>query len=72
MSYRSWSTLLRLQTNFFFVVLHGVTDSEIRLISIDVGGYGKQSDVGTFSGYILYHFFKSTLAKPAVFEGSGT
>jgi len=75
MSYKSWITVLRLQTNFFSVVLQVVTDTEIRYILIDVGAYGKQSDGGTFSGSILYHFledFISTLAKPAVFEESGT
>ena len=75
MSYKSWITVLRLQTNFFSVVLQVVTDTEIRYILIDVGAYGKQSDGGTFSSSNLYHFledFKSTLAKPTVFEESGT
>jgi len=75
MSYKSWITVLRLQTNFFSVVLHGATDSESRSIFIDVGAYVKQRDDGTFSGSILCHFledFESTLAKPAVFEESGT
>ena len=37
----------------FSVVLHGVTDTEIRFILIDVGAYVKQSDGGTFSGFIV-------------------
>ena len=72
---QNWITLLRLQTNFFSLVLHGVADSESRSIFIDVVAYGKQSDGGTFCGSIVYHFledFESTFAKPAIFEGSGT
>ena len=55
--------------------LQVVTDTESRFIFIDVGGYVKQSDGSTFSGFIVYHFLedlKSTLAKPSIFEGSGT
>ena len=76
MSYKSWVTVLQLQTIFFFpVVLQGVADYESRFIFIDIGAYGKQSDGGTFSASTLYHSledFESTLPKPASFEGSGT
>ena len=68
-------TVSQLQPNLFYVALQGVADSENRFIFTDVGAYGKQSDGGTFSGFIFYHFledFKYTLAKPVVFEGSGT
>jgi len=34
---------------FFPLLLQGVADSESRLIFIDIGAYGKQSDGGTFS-----------------------
>jgi len=40
-----------------------------------MGAYGKQSDGGTFSASILYHFLEdseSILPKPESFEGSGT
>jgi len=60
---------------FFPLVLQGVADSESRLIFIDIGAYGKQSDGGTFSASTLCHFledFESTLPKPTSFEGSGT
>jgi len=60
--------------NFFSVILQGVADSESRLIFIDIGPYGKQSDGGTFSASTLCHFLEnseSTLPKPARFEGSG-
>lgn len=33
---------------YFSVVLQGVADANYKLISIDVGGFGKQSDGGTF------------------------
>jgi len=71
MSYKSWITVLRLQT-IFSVVSQDVADSESRL---DIGGYGQQSYGGTFTGSTLYHFLEdleSTLPKPASFEGSGT
>jgi len=61
--------------NFFPRSITSVADSEGRFIFIDVGAYAKQSDGGTFSGSIWYHFlkdFESTLPKPASFEGSGT
>ena len=75
MSYKSWITALQSQKNLFSVVLQGVLDSESRLIFIDVGAFGKQSDGGTFSGSTLHHLLEdleSTLPKPARFEGSGT
>ena len=73
MSYKSRVTVLQLQ--FFPVVLQGVSDSESKLISVDIDAYGKQSDGATFSASTLYHFLEdceSTLPKPASFEGSGT
>ena len=39
---------------FFSVVLQGVVDAKYKFISIDVGGYGKQSDGGTFHASKLY------------------
>jgi len=57
----------------FFVVSQCITDSESRFIFIGIGGYGTQSDGGTFSASTLYYFmenFESTLPKPESFEGS--
>ena len=73
MSYKSWITVLQLQT--FFILLQDVADSESRFFLIDIGVYGKQSDSGTFSASTLYHLLEdleSTLSKPANCEGSGT
>ena len=66
MSYKCWVTILQLQIIFFFSPrsITSVADSECRVIFIDVGAYGKQSDGGTFSDSIWYHFlkdFESTL-----------
>lgn len=74
MYYKSWITVLQLQT-FFSIVLQGVADSESRFISIDIGAFGKQRDGGKFSGSTLFHFLedlKSTLTMPENFEGIGT
>ncbi|XP_046865511.1 protein ALP1-like [Drosophila willistoni] len=39
---------------FFSVVLQGVADSNCKFIAIEVGGYGKQSDGGTFNASQFY------------------
>ncbi|KAK3795995.1 hypothetical protein RRG08_035172 [Elysia crispata] len=39
---------------FFSVTLQGVSDANYRFINIDVGGYGKQSDGGTFQASEFY------------------
>lgn len=43
---------------YFSVVLQGVVDAQYRFIVIDVGGYGKQSDGGTFQASDFYHALK--------------
>jgi hypothetical protein len=57
----------------FFVVSQCIANSESGFIFIGIGGYGKQSDGGTFSAFTLYYFiqnFESTLPKPESFEES--
>lgn len=45
--------------NFYSVVLQAVADGNYKFITIDVGGYGKQSDGGTFRSSSLYHLLQS-------------
>lgn len=40
--------------NYFSIVLQAVVDAHYKFIIIDVGGYGKQSDGGTFRASELY------------------
>ncbi|CAH2010848.1 unnamed protein product [Acanthoscelides obtectus] len=40
--------------HYFSIVLQGVCDANYKLLVIDVGGYGKQSDGGTFQSSNLY------------------
>jgi len=68
MSYKSWITVLQLQTFFYSIT------SRRRFIFIDTGANGKQSDGGTIFGSTLYHFlenFESAFKRPASFGGSG-
>ncbi|GFS11487.1 protein ANTAGONIST OF LIKE HETEROCHROMATIN PROTEIN 1 [Elysia marginata] len=54
---------------FFSVILQGVSDAKYRFINIDVGGYGKQSDGGTFHASELYRALtdgKINLPRPSV------
>lgn len=45
--------------NFFSIVLQTVADHRCRFIFVDVGGYGKQSDGGTFSASSLSTFLEN-------------
>ena len=59
--------------HFFSIVLQAVADYNCRFTFIDVGGYGKQSDGGTFSASALYKFLENhekTLPPPACLPGS--
>lgn len=43
---------------FFFIVWQGVTDANYQFIAVDIGGYGKQSDGGTFQASDLYDLLR--------------
>lgn len=45
--------------HFFSIVLQGVADAHCRFVAIEVGGYGKQSDGGTFRNSSLFHLMES-------------
>lgn len=47
--------------NFFSVVLQAVADANYKFITINVGGYGKQSDGGTFRCSILFHLINTNI-----------
>lgn len=59
--------------HYFSIVLQGVADSDCKFIFIDVDGYGKQSDVGTFAESQTFQFlenYEKNLPTPCSFEGS--
>ncbi|XP_053691921.1 uncharacterized protein LOC128740406 [Sabethes cyaneus] len=43
----------------FSLVLQGVADAKCKFICVEVGGYGKQSDGGTFNASALYQLIKT-------------
>ena len=45
--------------HFFSIVLQAVADANCKFIAIEVGGYGKQSDGGTFRNSSLFHLMES-------------
>lgn len=45
--------------HFFSIVLQGIADANCKFITIEVGGYGKQSDGGTFSSSEIYKLLKN-------------
>lgn len=45
--------------HFFSIVLQGISDANCKFIAIEVGGYGKQSDGGTFSSSQIYKLLKT-------------
>lgn len=56
----------------FSIVLQAVADHRCRFIFVDVGGYGKQSDRGTFSASSFSTFledFHTNLQPPSHVEG---
>lgn len=45
--------------HFYSIVLQAVADANYKFICIEVGGYGKQSDGGTFRHSSLFHLMES-------------
>ncbi|XP_052562833.1 uncharacterized protein LOC128092631 [Culex pipiens pallens] len=44
---------------YFSVVLQAVADANCRFVTIEVGGFGKQSDGGTFSSSVLHELMRA-------------
>lgn len=44
---------------YFSIILQGLVDASYKFVTVDVGGYGKQSDGGTFLSSHLYEFIES-------------
>ena len=47
----------------FSLVLQALVDAKYKYIVVDVGGYGKQSDGGTYLAYDLFNFIEQELIK---------
>lgn len=49
---------------YFSIVLQAVADANYKFVCIDVGGYGKQSDGGTFASSTLYQQLENNFLLP--------
>lgn len=49
---------------YFSIVLQGVADANYKFVCIDVGGYGKQSDGGTFASSTLWQQLENGFLLP--------
>ena len=49
--------------HYFSVVLQGVADANYKFITVEIGGYGKQSDGGTFQASEVYRQLKNGILK---------
>lgn len=59
--------------HFFSLVLQGVADAHYKFVTVDVGGFGKQSDGGTFQASDLFDLLqkqKLDLPKPSFLPGT--
>lgn len=60
---------------YFSVVLQGIADANYKLIAIDVGGYGKQSDGGAFQSSGFYRLLTTKeikIPEPSNLPGTQT
>ncbi|XP_065084914.1 uncharacterized protein LOC135707109 [Ochlerotatus camptorhynchus] len=61
--------------HYFSIVLQGVADANCKFISVEVGGYGKQSDGGTFNASTLFKLMETgalNIPQDAYLPGTNT
>lgn len=56
MSKKIWICFTTIKNIFLWYLLQAVADANYKYLMVEVGGYGKQSDGGTFRASDLYQF----------------